>query len=331
MSVSISKISGKASGPNTPASFVVSTLKYKDSPGLSEDEGATAITYDSSCNGAVSPYTFGDSIKNGYLIVPTTFMPNGMDLKEITDRRNQSTAYMSGGIIATGSTFASGKVFYNYTNIFAQMPTQMCPGVIEKPDTSILVSVNSPGSNETIGSKFSLSYSVAGPKNIRRVMVMLNKQQIAVFDYPAGNTKSVNDTKQVTISGTGFKNNEYTLDVIAFDFAGFSNKASIPVTLNLSAAPTPPAADTAAPTIDTANVKVTKNADGTYSVIIPLKDATAVVSGKITRNGTQLYEFKNSNSKADFQIDVLGPVVVTAADPAGNTLNQTIDLTTYLK
>ncbi len=38
ISVSISKISGKAAGPNTPADFVVSTLKFKDSPGLSEDE-----------------------------------------------------------------------------------------------------------------------------------------------------------------------------------------------------------------------------------------------------------------------------------------------------
>ena len=37
-SVSINKISGKAAGPNTPADLVVSTVKFKDSPGLSEDE-----------------------------------------------------------------------------------------------------------------------------------------------------------------------------------------------------------------------------------------------------------------------------------------------------
>lgn len=197
------------------------------------------------------------------------------------------------------------------------MPTQMCPGTIEKPDANIKVSVGTPTANATINSQFTLSYAINGPKNIRRVLVMLNKQQIAVFEYPSGNTKSVSDTKQVSLPGTGFKNNEYTLDVVAFDFAGFSNKASFPVTLVLGSAPAQPAApDTTAPTIDTANTKVTKNADGTYSVIIPLKDATAVVTGKITRNGAQLYEFKNSVSKADFQIDVLGPVVVTAADPA---------------
>lgn len=334
MGVSLSKISGKAAGPNTPSEFVVSSVKYKNSPGLMEDDWATPITYDAACNGAVSPYTFGDNLKNGYLIKPTTFMPNGMDLQEITDRRKQSTAFMSWGVSVTWSTFSSGRVFYNYINIFVEMPTQMCPDTAEKPDTNIKVNVSTPNANATIGSPFTVSYTITAPKNIRRVIVMLNKQQVAVFQYPSGNTKTVTDTKQVTVTGTGFKNNEYTLDIVAFDFAGFSNSASIPVTLNFNAAPetpTPPVADTSAPTIDTNNLRVTKNADGTYSVILPLKDMTAVVNGKVTRNWTQLYEFKNSVATADFQIDVLGPVVVTAADPAGNQLNQTIDLTTYLK
>lgn len=167
------------------------------------------------------------------------------------------------------------------------MPTQMCPDTAEKPDTNIKVNVSTPNANATIGSPFTVSYTITAPKNIRRVIVMLNKQQVAVFQYPSGNTKTVTDTKQVTVTGTGFKNNEYTLDIVAFDFAGFSNSASIPVTLNFNAAPetpTPPVADTSAPTIDTNNLRVTKNADGTYSVILPLKDVTAVVSGKVTRN-----------------------------------------------
>lgn len=332
MSVSISKISGKAASSATPSELTVSSLKYKNSPGLIEDDGATPIAFDAMCNGVVSPYTFADDIKNWYLIKPSTFMPNGMDLAEITQRWNESTAFMSWWRTATWSSFSSGKVIYNYSNIFAQMPTQMCPGTAEKPDTNIQINVSVPGSNTTINSQFSLSYAINGPKNIRRVLVMLNKQQIGIFEYPSWNTKSVTDTKQITIAGTDFKNNEYTLDVIAFDFAWFSNKVSIPVKLVLGDAPaTPSVADTVSPIIDTTNTKVTKNADGTYTVIIPLKDATAVVSGKITRNGTQLYEFKDSIATADFQIDVLGPVVVTAADPAGNQLNQTIDLTTYLK
>jgi len=37
MSVNINKISGKASTASTPADLVVNTVKYKNSPGLSED------------------------------------------------------------------------------------------------------------------------------------------------------------------------------------------------------------------------------------------------------------------------------------------------------
>lgn len=341
-SVSISKISGKAASDATPSEFVVSSVKFKDSPGLLEDDGATSITFDAACNGVISPYTFGDKIKRWYFIVPSSFMPNGMDLAEITQWWNESTAFMSGGVIATWTSFTSGKVFYNYTNIFAQMPSDMCPDTIEKPDTNININVSAPGNNTTINSQFTVSYSISWPKNIRKVLLLLNKQKVGLFEYPEGNTKSITDTKQITLPGTGFKNNEYTLELVAFDFAGFSNKVNIPVQLVLGKAPslppvedtsvpvdTPPLEDTAAPTINTAGIKVSKNADATYSIIIPLQDMTAVVTGKITRNGVQLYEFKNSIATADFQIDELGPVVITAADPAGNKLNQTIDLNTY--
>ncbi|MEI7558273.1 MAG: hypothetical protein WCJ45_05730 [bacterium] len=37
-------------------------------------------------------------MKNGYFITPVTFMPNGMDLEEITQRWKDSTAFMSGGV-----------------------------------------------------------------------------------------------------------------------------------------------------------------------------------------------------------------------------------------
>jgi len=331
MSVSISKISWKAAGPNTPADLTVSTVKYKNSPWLASDDWVTPITFDSVCNGLASPYTAPGDLKNGYLIVPNTFMPNGMDLEEITQWWKDSVPFLSGGVYVPPTL--SGKVTYTFNNIFVQAPVQMCQGVAEKPDTNINVNVSTPTNNATIWSSFTVSYTISGPKNIRRVLILLNKQQVGLFEYPQGNTKSVSDTKQVTITWTGFKNNQYTLDVVAFDFAWFSNKTSIPVQLSLGSTPTPPpvqpTVDTSAPTIKTSGIQISKNADGTFTVIVPLQDMTAVLSGKVTRNGVQLYEFKNGVSIADFQIDVLGPIVITAQDPAGNKLNQTIDLTTY--
>ena len=38
MSVSISKISGKAAGAGTPSDLTVGTVKFKNSPGLSSDD-----------------------------------------------------------------------------------------------------------------------------------------------------------------------------------------------------------------------------------------------------------------------------------------------------
>lgn len=329
MSVSISKISGKAASATTPADLTVSTVKYKKSPWLAADEWVSSLSYDGMCNGLISPYTLPADIKNWYLIVPNTFMPNGMDLPEITQRWNESTAFMTGGVPVWG--VVSWKVTYTYNNIFVQAPVQMCPGRDEKLDPALQISLNAPVANATIWSQFTVNYTIAGPKNIRRVLVLLDKQQVGLFEYPQWNTKNITDTKQITLSWTGFKNGNYSLDLVAFDFAGFSNRSSTQVTLTLDSVVPPPAPtiDTTPPTINTAAIKVSKNIDGTYSVIIPLQDTTAVVTGKIMRNGVQLYEFKNSIATADFQIDVLGPVVVTAEDPAKNVLNQTIDLASY--
>lgn len=330
-SVSISKISGKAAWPNTPADLTVSTLKYKNSPGLAADEWVSVISYDPTCNGAVGPFTLPENIKQWYLISPTTFMSNGMDLGEITQWWKESTASVSWVALSMVAPFASGKVTYTFNNIFVQAPTQLCGGGEEKLDTTIKVTMNTPAANATIGSSFAVTYSVVASKNIRRVLVLLDKQQVGVFTYPQGDTKTVTDTKQITLSSTWFKNGVHTLELVAFDFAWFSNKVAVQVSVALWETTPPPAPDTAAPTIDLARVSVSKNADGTYSVLIPLKDMTAVVTGKVTRNGTQLYEFKHSVSTADFQVAELGAVVVTAADPAGNQLNQTLDLTKYLK
>ena len=323
-SVSINKISGKATSAVTPGDLVVSTVKYKNSPGLAEDEWATTIKFDGRCNGLVSPYTAPGDIKNWYLITPNTFMPNGMDLAEITQRWKESTAFMSGGTTSTWSSFASWKVTYMFNNIFVQAPVQMCPGSEERPDVNIKVNLSTPSANATINSQFTVSYSINGPKNIRRVLVLLDKQQVGMFEYAQWNTKNITDTKQITIMWTGFKNGSYTLDLVAFDFAGFSNKASVQVTLTLGAAP----ADTDAPKVMTTGIKIIKNWSGTYDVTLPLDEESWLLRGKITRNGVTLFEYKNGNT-ANFTIDSLGPVVVSAQDTLKNTLNQTIDLNTY--
>ena len=223
----ISKISGKIASPATPAEFVVSTLKYAGAPSPAVDDGAISMQYDASCNGQLSPYTTSDNTKVWYIITPSSFMPNNMDLKDITQRRKDSTVISTGGVVP-----GSGKVTYNYRNIFVEQPQAMCDGSTVKEDQTIQIQLSAPTEWAAITTNFSVSYAVQATKNIRKVMVLLDGQAVATFNYPSGDTKSITDTKSVTLMSTGFKNGNYTLQVVAFDFAGFSNKKEVSVKLD---------------------------------------------------------------------------------------------------
>jgi hypothetical protein len=237
--VQISKISGKLASPATPAEFVVSTLKYAWAPSPATDDGAVSLEYDAACNGQVSPFTPAEDVKKWYLIVPTSFMPGGMDLKEITQRWKQSTA-----IAGVSSWVAmSGNVTYNFNNIFVESPTTACGDRAVKPDTNIQVQLSTPTEWATISTNFSVSYTIAAPKNIRKVLVLLDDQTVWTFMYTQWVTKNITDTKSVSLMATWFKNGNYTLQLVAFDFAGFSNSKSISVKLDKWSTP-PPAPNT---------------------------------------------------------------------------------------
>ena len=331
VSVKISKITWKLAGPSTPSSLVVDTLKYKNWPALAIDNGATALQYDGSCGGQVSAYTSPLNIKNGFLFQPTTFMPNGMDLSEITQRWKESVRLLTGG---EWWGFSSGKVYYNYNSIFVEAPQTVCSWVAGKIDTNIKVSVSTPGSNSTITPSFSLSYTASGPKNIRRITVFLDTQALASFDYPQGNTKTVSDTKQVSV-GTGFKNGSHVLQVVAVDFAWFSNSKSVDVVLGSQASqPAPTTPPVVTPTVSTfkfseSSTKITQDTDGTYTVSLFFTGGS-ISQGTVTRNGTPLSILKSAN-KILFTTESLWVVAINVQDANKNTVSQTVDLGKYFK
>ena len=110
----------------------------------------------------------------------------------------------------------------------------MCPGVETKEDISIAVQINKPSDSSQIWKKFTVSYSVQAPKNIRRVAVLLDDVQIWSFNYSQWDTKNITDSKEITLNWTWFKNGDRVLKVVAFDFAWFSNMTQIDVSLNLA-------------------------------------------------------------------------------------------------
>jgi hypothetical protein len=59
------------------------------------------------------------------------------------------------------------------------------------------VQIAQPNGTE-VGRNFSLSFSAQGPKNIRKMSVMIDDVYISSFDY-AGQTKSISKTENVQL------------------------------------------------------------------------------------------------------------------------------------
>jgi hypothetical protein len=75
------------------------------------------------------------------------------------------------------------------------------------------------------------------------------------------------------------------LQVIVFDYAGYSNKSQTTIKLIKKT-------DTQAPTLLEDQVKVEKQADGKYLVTLKFADDSGIGKGKIVNNGTTLKEFQ---------------------------------------
>lgn len=327
--VQISKISGKLATASTPAEFVVSSVAYAGNPGFGEDGEISTIDYDSNCGGLPSSFTPPQEIKQWYLIIPSTFMPDGMDLKEITDRWKiaSSSTWSNGETV----WFTSGKVTYNYTNIFVEQPSKACEGRELKEDLNIKIQIAKPLADDTIGQKFTLWFAAQSPKNIRKVSIMIDDVFITSFDYK-GATKSMSDVQQISI-GTGIKDGNHTLQVIVFDFAWFSNQAQVAVKVSKNAPAEKeiiPANDTQAPILIDDKIQLEKQADATYKVTLVFEDLwSGIKKIKITNNGTTLKEC--TSATCEFTVATPIPVSISAEDIAGNKLEKSIDLNNYIQ
>jgi len=91
----------------------------------------------------------------------------------------------------------SGKVTYTFPNIFVEEPTQSCPDREMKEDPKISVQITQPNGGD-IGREFSLSFNAEGPKNLRRLAVLIDDELVASFDY-VGKTKTMSKTETVKI------------------------------------------------------------------------------------------------------------------------------------
>lgn len=84
--LSISEVSGRLASETTPEEYVVETLAYRAPTAV--DSGMTPIEFDTMCGGVVSEYTPRDEIAQGYVITPTSIIPN-TDLANVRNWRSE--------------------------------------------------------------------------------------------------------------------------------------------------------------------------------------------------------------------------------------------------
>ncbi len=173
----ISKISGKTVGQTTPSEFITSSLAYSKSPVNTVDPGMTRIQYDDSCNGAVSPFSSPAHIKDGYLLTPTTFMPNAMDIEDIKRRRNWSTKKEE---IPKAYT---GRVKFNYENIFIEPLKETCTTIQVETDPAIKITISNIANKQKISQNSQVIFNVQASNPIRSISFLIDDEVVNTYQY----------------------------------------------------------------------------------------------------------------------------------------------------
>ncbi len=304
----ISKISWKLVGTATPSWFGVSDIWYDKRPDNTIDSWLTTFEYDAECNGQLSPFTLNGDIKQWYIVVPETFMPDWLDLANIEEWRRWSTDK------SLVPDYLTGKVSFNYDNMFVEYPREFCNDNPVNIDETVVVNITTPVDWGNITSKSSIIYSVKSDVPIRTASVMLNDKVLTNKQYYWSETDITDiyafDLWEIT--GT------HNLVVMAIDKDWKANQSSAKITIVEE--------DETAPEIS--HITVLNKADGTFGVIIVLKDdLSSIPHGNVYYNDKIISDLNNNT--ITFTIDKRDKVVLKVQDSFENRLEQEIDLSEY--
>ncbi len=307
----ISKISWKLATDATPAEFQVTSMWYIKTLPSEWDSGATPIEFDGSCGWLSSPYTPASDLKQWYVITPSSFMPDGMDLNEIS----QWWYWSTNPELFEESGF-SWKVTFNYRNILVEMPQGYCEWRSPQISEDIRIDIKNLKDGQQISTKPMVWFNVQAGNNISRVTVSINDRVIWSTDY---NGKS-NDITDVISSNLWNVSGTNELTLLAVDNLWYSNKTTIKVSVVW--------ADTEPPFVLKNNTYVVQE-ENRYRVVVFLNDNLSSVEwGSISQDGKVLKSF--SKNYAEFYMTVPWVVNIMAKDSFGNVLNDTLDIAQYV-
>lgn len=309
--VSISKISWKLVGDNTPESFRLSSIWYINTLPSSVDESLAPLQVDKACFGKVTESTPRSDIMSTYLIKPTTFMPNNMDLTDITN--------WYAGLVGTWSSNTWWVEWYNFAGFFLQAPENICENrQTLTEDTSILVSVRKPTSNTNVTLTPNIWYDVKSPSPIVNVRILVNDQNVA--EYPYGGKTTLSDIKKITLPGWSWP---FTITVMAINADWWFGKQTVSVGLLDK--------DTWLPYLLDDKITVIKRAENKYDVVMLFVDnESAVKWGKISMmNWVELEKF--DGNVASLTIQVPQELAYEVSDVAGNVKKGKIDASQFVQ
>ena len=110
--------------------------------------------------GKVSPLTPNrEKLKKGFLIQPSTFMPNKMDLEGIKK-------YLQESVNATGATVN--------LPLFMTEPDKYCEGMQPSNNDSIQITFTKPLEKQSFAKKNAVVYTVKSPVNIKKILITLD-------------------------------------------------------------------------------------------------------------------------------------------------------------
>lgn len=259
--LAISRVSGKLPSEYTPIPLIVQTLGWNGRLPQEVEGPISEIELDSSCYGKASPLTPEDQVKKGYLIQPSSFMPNKMDLEDIKN-------YLKERAI-------TGDVQGNL-NLFSEEPQHFCENRQPSENDQIKITFVRPQGNIHFAKKNNIVYAIASPTPIKKVSILLDGNTVASF---IDNSTEIFASKALDLSN--YSDGSHTLSLVVVDQNNMTKTSTLSLTLVSE--------DKGLPVLKKDQSKVILLPDGKYDVSLIFDDEiSGVKGGKIFQKwGTQ--------------------------------------------
>ena len=298
-SISISSISWKLPSESTPQEFIKQTLWWNYNLPKEVEWPITPLEVDISCYWKISPLTPPDQVRKWYLIEPSTFMPNKMDLENIIE-------YLKEWVMSWNMSI----------NLFVEEPKDYCEARQPEMNESIQINIIKPQDKQSFAKKNSIVYSIKSPVAVKKINILLDWSTVKSF---IDNSTDIYWTKDIDLSN--YWDGSHTLGIMAVD----ANNAVNLINRNINLV----SEDTMAPYLNRDGTNVIRNEDWKYDVTLLFNDDVSwIKSWKIIGQ-----DWKNVNtfsSQATSFVTSNNVLKLEVSDYYDNVLSEEINLDTFL-